>query len=113
VNLAPKGIGKLYAGGRYISATFNDDGTDTYGYGGGFFDFYCYFRRRQDYDGPCSRDGIKVEEMLWERALSTMAIAYGAGESVCSPNLLRAKVALLVVEFAKNIGPLGHEPIVS
>jgi hypothetical protein len=31
--------------------------------------FYCSFRRRRDYDGHCSRDGVKVEEMPWERAL--------------------------------------------
>jgi hypothetical protein len=115
MSLAPKGIGELHAGGGYISATFNDDGTDTYGYGGGFFGFYCSFRRRQDYDGHCSQDGVEVEEILWERALSTMALADEAGESVCSANLLRAKVALLVVdfvEFASNIDLLGHEPIV-
>jgi len=38
-----------------------------------------------------------------------MPLALGAGESVCSPNLLRATVELLVVffvEFAKDIGLL-------
>ena len=34
-----KGIGELHAGGRYISATFNDDWTDTDGDGGGFSNF--------------------------------------------------------------------------
>jgi hypothetical protein len=52
--------------------------------------FYCSFRRRRDYDGHCSRHGVKVEEMPWERALITMALAHEAGESECSPNLLRA-----------------------